>query len=197
MARVDITTPITEEQARQIQAGDEVYLTGTIYTARDAAHKRMVEDLAAGRGLPFDPKGAVIYYVGPTPPKPGQVLGSAGPTTSYRMDKFTPTMFEQGVKAVIGKGYRGDEVKASLVANAGLYFSATGGAGALLARAVVGAEVLAYEDLGAEAIRRLTVKELPVICIHDSHGGDQYYNGQSQWVKPDAMFKPKKAEAAE
>jgi fumarate hydratase subunit beta len=197
MAQIHLTTPLSPEQVRQIKAGDEVFLTGTIYTARDAAHKRMVEDLAAGKGLPFDPEGAVIYYVGPTPPKPGQVLGSAGPTTSYRMDKYTPTMLRQGVRAVIGKGYRSDEVKAALVECGALYFASTGGAGALLARTIKQAEVIAYEDLGAEAIRKLTVKDLPVICIHDASGGDQYYSGQSQWVKEDAMVKPKKPVAAE
>lgn len=197
MARHHITTPITPEQVQAIRSGDEVYLTGTIYTARDAAHKRMVDDLAAGKPLPFDPTGAVIYYVGPTPPKPGQALGSAGPTTSYRMDKFTPTMLRQGVKAVIGKGYRGDEVKAAFVECGGLYFASTGGAGALLAKTITEAVVVAYEDLGAEAVRKLTVKDLPVICIHDAFGGDQYYNGQSQWVKPDAMVMPKKPEAGE
>lgn len=197
MALIYLTTPISAEQAQQIKAGDEVFLSGTIYTARDAAHKRMVEDLAAGKELQFDPEGAVIYYVGPTPPKPGQALGSAGPTTSYRMDKFTPTMFQKGVRAVIGKGYRGDEVKAAIVASGALYFASTGGAGALLARTVEEAEVIAYEELGAEAIRRLTVKDLPVICIHDASGGDQYYTGQSQWVKEDAMVKPKKPVAAE
>jgi fumarate hydratase subunit beta len=197
MAKLYLTTPLTQEQVEAIRSGDEVFLSGTIYTARDAAHKRMVEDLAAGKGLPFDPQGAVIYYVGPTPPKPGQALGSAGPTTSYRMDKFTPAMLKEGVKAVIGKGYRGDEVKAAFVAEGALYFASTGGAGALLARAITGAQVIAYEDLGAEAVRRLTVKDLPVICIHDAHGGDQYYTGQSQWVKPDAMVMPKKPEAGE
>ncbi len=190
MAKIHITTPITEEQVRQIKAGDEVYISGVIYTARDAAHKRMVEDLAAGRPLPFDPQGAVIYYVGPTPPKPGQIIGSAGPTTSYRMDKFTPEMLKQGVKAVIGKGYRSDEVKKAFVEFGGVYLVSTGGAGALLARRIEEAEVIAYEDLGAEAVRKLVVKEFPTVCIHDTHGGDQYAQGQSQWVKPDAMFKP-------
>jgi fumarate hydratase subunit beta len=180
-----------------IKSGDEVVITGTIYTARDAAHKRMVDDLAAGRPLPFDPQGAVIYYVGPTPPKPGQALGSAGPTTSYRMDKYAPTLFDQGVKAVIGKGYRGDEVKSSIVKNRALYLVSTGGAGALLAKRIEAAEVVAYEDLGAEAVRKLTVTDFPTVCIHDAHGGDQYYTGQSQWVKPDAMVKPKKPEAGE
>ncbi|HWI60730.1 MAG TPA: Fe-S-containing hydro-lyase [Symbiobacteriaceae bacterium] len=197
MAKVFLTTPITDEQVRQVKAGDEVYLTGTIYTARDAAHRRMVDDLAAGKGLPFDAQGAVIYYVGPTPPKPGQVIGSAGPTTSYRMDKYTPDMLQHGVKAVIGKGYRGDEVKTGFTKYGAVYLVSTGGAGALLARTIEGAEVVAYEDLGAEAIRRLTVKEFPAICIHDAHGGDQYFAGQSQWVKSDALVKPKKPEAGE
>ncbi len=197
MAKVHITTPITEEQVRGIQAGDEVYISGEIYTARDAAHKRMIDDMAAGKQLPFDTQGAVIYYVGPTPPKPGQVIGSAGPTTSYRMDRYTNDMLSQGVKAVIGKGYRSDEVKAGLVKFGALYLVSTGGAGALLARTIEAAEVVAYEDLGAEAIRRLKVKEFPAICIHDAHGGDQYFNGQSRWVKADAMFKPKKPEAGE
>ncbi len=197
MARVYLTTPITADDVKVIRAGDEVYLSGTVYTARDAAHKRMVDDLAAGKPLPFDPTGAVIYYVGPTPPKPEQALGSAGPTTSYRMDKFTPEMLKQGVRAVIGKGYRGDEVKAAFIKYGGLYFASTGGAGALLAKAVEAAEVIAYADLGAEAIRKLTVKELPVVCIHDAFGGDQYYTGQSQWVKPDAMVMPRKPEAGE
>jgi len=197
MARVQLSIPISEEQVRQVRAGDEVMLSGTIYTARDAAHKRMVDDLAAGKGLPFDPTGAVIYYVGPTPPKPGQAIGSAGPTTSYRMDKFTPTMLEHGVKAVIGKGYRGDEVKAAFIEFGGLYLVSTGGAGALLARTIEAADVVAYEDLGAEAIRRLRVQNFPTVCIHDCHGGDQYYTGQSLWVKPDALVKPKKPAAAE
>jgi hydro-lyases, Fe-S type, tartrate/fumarate subfamily, beta region len=191
MARHYLTTPITPEQARAIRSGDEVYITGTIYTARDAAHKRMVEDLEAGRPLPFNPQGAVIYYVGPTPPKPGQAVGSAGPTTSYRMDKYTPTMLRQGVKAVIGKGYRGPDVKAALVENGAVYLAATGGAGALLAKRIEKAEVIAYADLGTEAVRRLTVKDFPTICINDAHGGDQYRDGQLQWVEPDAMVKPR------
>jgi fumarate hydratase subunit beta len=197
MAKVYITTPITEEQVQSVKAGDEVYITGAIYTARDAAHKRMIEDLEAGRSLPFDTQGAVIYYVGPTPPKPGQVIGSAGPTTSYRMDKFTPEMLRQGVRGVIGKGYRNDEVKAGFVQYGAVYLVSTGGTGALLARTIEQAEVVAYADLGAEAVRRLTVKEFPTVCINDASGGDQYYTGQSQWVKPDAMVKPKKPEAGE
>jgi len=197
MARVNLTTPLSDEQVRSVKPGDEVYITGEIYTARDAAHKRMTDDLAAGTELPFNAQGAVIYYVGPTPPKPGQVIGSAGPTTSYRMDRFTPDMLAHGVKALIGKGYRNDEVKAGLVKYGALYLVSTGGTGALLARTIDGAEVVAYEDLGAEAVRRLTVKDFPTICIHDALGGDQYFNGQSQWVKADALVKPKKPEAGE
>jgi fumarate hydratase subunit beta len=197
MARLQIRTPISATAIKEIKAGDEVILSGVIYTARDAAHKRMIEDLEAGRPLPFDPQGAVIYYVGPTPPKPGQVIGSAGPTTSYRMDKYTPEMLKQGVKAVIGKGYRGDEVKGAFVQYGGVYLVSTGGAGALLARRIEEAEVVAYEDLGPEAIRRLVVKEFVTVCIHDTHGGDQYFQGQSQWVKPDALFQPKKPVAGE
>lgn len=193
MATIHVTTPLTEEQIRQIHAGDEVIISGTIYTARDAAHKRMVEDLAAGKPLPFDPKGAVIYYVGPTPPKPGQVIGSAGPTSAYRMDKYTPEMLRQGVKAVIGKGYRNAEVKAALKENGAIYLVTTGGAGALIAKRIQEAELIAYEDLGAEAIRRLTVKDFPTVCIHGYDGGDQYTEGQSHWVKPDAMVKPGQA----
>lgn len=197
MARVHLTTPITEEALSQVKAGDEVYISGEIYTARDAAHKRLLEDLAAGRPLPFDPQGAVIYYVGPTPPRPGQVIGSAGPTTSYRMDAYTPTMLQHGVKILIGKGYRGDEVKEALVAHKGAYVVSTGGTGALLARRIEEAEVIAYEELGTEAIRRLVVTEFPTICIHDMHGGDQYSVGQAQWRKPDALVQPAKPQANE
>lgn len=190
MAKIHVTTPLTAEQISQIRAGDEVIISGIIYTARDAAHKRMVEDLAAGKPLPFDPQGAVIYYVGPTPPKPGQVIGSAGPTSAYRMDKFTPEMLHQGVKAVIGKGYRNEAVKAALQECGALYLVTTGGAGALMAKRIEEAEVIAYEDLGAEAVRRLVVKDFPTVCIHDPQGGDLYKEGQSKWVKPDAMVNP-------
>lgn len=197
MARVHLTTPITDEALAQVQAGDEVYISGEIYTARDAAHKRMLEDLEAGRPLPFVTQGAVIYYVGPTPPKPGQVIGSAGPTTSYRMDAYTPTMLENGVKALIGKGYRSDVVKEALVSYKGCYLVSTGGTGALLARRIEQAEVIAYEDLGTEAVRRLVVKDFPTICIHDAHGGDQYAAGQAQWRKEDALVQPAKPQASE
>ncbi len=176
-----ITTPLTDEVVAQIRAGDQVLISGKVYTARDAAHKRMVDQLERGEELPFDVRGQVIYYVGPTPPKPGQVIGSAGPTTAYRMDKYTPAMLAQGVKAVIGKGYRNQEVKDALVQYKGLYLVSTGGAGALLARTIAAAKVVAYEDLLAEAIRELEVQDFPTICIHDIHGGDQYSEGQKVW----------------
>lgn len=176
-----ITTPLTDEMVAAIRAGDQVLISGKVYTARDAAHKRMVEQLERGEALPFDPRGQIVYYVGPTPPKPGQVIGSAGPTTSYRMDKFTPALLAQGIKAVIGKGYRSQEVKDALVQHRGLYLVSTGGAGALLARTITEARVVAYEDLLAEAVRELEVKDFPTICIHDIYGGDQYAAGQKAW----------------
>lgn len=176
-----VTAPLSDEAVAAIRAGDRVLITGVIYTARDAAHKRMVESLERGEPLPFDPKGAVIYYVGPTPPKPGQVIGSAGPTTSVRMDKYTPAVLAQGVKAVIGKGYRSEEVKKALVQYRSLYLVSTGGAGALLARQIKAARVVAYEDLGPEAIRELQVVDFPTVCIHDIYGGDQYAEGQKAW----------------
>lgn len=176
-----LTTPLTDDMIAQVRAGDQVLITGKVYTARDAAHKRMVEQLERGEGLPFDVQGQVIYYVGPTPPKPGQVIGSAGPTTSYRMDKYTPAMLAQGVKAVIGKGYRGQETRDAFVQYKGLYLVSTGGAGALLAKTITAAKVVAYEDLLAEAIRELEVVDFPTICIHDVHGGDQYAEGQKAW----------------
>lgn len=193
MATLHVKTRISPEVARQIRAGDEVLLSGVIYTARDAAHKRMIEDLEAGRPLPFDPQGAVIYYVGPTPPKPGQVIGSAGPTSAYRMDKYTPTLLKLGVKAVIGKGYRNDAVKAALQEYGAVFLASTGGAGALLAKRIKEAEVVAYDDLGAEAVRRLVVEDFPTVCINDSYGGDQYIDGQRQYAQPDAMVKPGEA----
>lgn len=181
MAVHRVTTPLTPEVVAQIKAGDEVLISGVIYTARDAAHKRMVEDLAAGKGLPIPMEGAVIYYVGPTPPKPGQVIGSAGPTTSVRMDKYTPAMLEHGMKACIGKGYRSQEVKDALVKYKGLYLVSTGGAGALLAKQIRAARVVAYEELGPEAIRELVVEDFATVCIHDIYGGDLYAEGQKAW----------------
>lgn len=174
MAEYHLTTPLTDEDVAQLKSGDVVFISGTIYTARDAAHKRLVDALDRGEELPFDLKGAIVYYVGPTPPPPGRPIGSAGPTTSYRMDAYAPRLHSLGLKASIGKGRRNDEVKQALKDNTAVYFGATGGAGALLSQKIKAAEIVAYEDLGPEAIRALTVDEFPVTVINDSHGGELY-----------------------
>ncbi len=169
-----LTTPLTDEDVCKLVIGDVVLLTGTIYTARDAAHKRLVESLDKGETLPFDLKGALIYYVGPTPAPPGRPIGAAGPTTSYRMDSYAPRLHSLGLKATIGKGKRSDEVKAALTAHKAVYFGATGGAGALLSQCIKAARVIAYEDLGPEAIRELTVVDFPLLVINDTMGGELY-----------------------
>lgn len=169
-----LTTPLSDEAVEQLRIGDTVYLTGIIYTGRDAAHKRLVEALDAGQPLPFDPKGAVIYYVGPSPAIPGYAIGAAGPTTSYRMDSYAPRLMEQGLKGMIGKGMRSADVKKSMVEHKAVYLGATGGAGALLSVRIKEARVIAYDDLGPEAIRELVVENFPVIVINDCRGGDQY-----------------------
>lgn len=178
-----INVPIDTEEILKLNAGDYVYLTGTIYTARDAAHKRMYESLQRGENLPMEMKGNVIYYLGPSPAREGKVIGSAGPTTSSRMDKYTPALLELGLKCMIGKGKRSKEVKESIVQNGAVYFAAVGGAGALLSRAILSSEVIAYEDLGTEAIRKLTVKDLPVIVVVDSHGNDLYETAIKQYER--------------
>lgn len=178
-----ITLPLTEELARSLHAGDTVYLTGTIYTSRDAGHKRMCEALARGEQLPIDPMNATIYYVGPTPAKPGQVIGSAGPTTSGRMDAYAPTMLSVGARGMIGKGARLPEVVEAMKQYGGVYFGAIGGAGALLAKRIKEAELIAYEDLGAEALRRLYVEDLPVFVIIDSEGNNLYEEGRSAYLE--------------
>ena len=177
-----ITTPFTEEKVRGLKAGDTVLITGTIYTARDAAHKRLVELLDKGEALPIDVKDSIIYYVGPTPAKQGHAIGSAGPTTSYRMDAYTPRLLEQGLKGMIGKGLRNEEVITSMIKNKAVYFAAIGGAAALIGKAVKQAELVAYEDLGAEAIRKLTVVDLPVTVAIDSLGNNIYEIGQKQYL---------------
>ena len=178
-----ITLPLTEELARSLHAGDTVYLTGTIYTSRDAGHKRMCEALARGEQLPIDPMNATIYYVGPTPAKPGQVIGSAGPTTSGRMDAYAPTMLSVGARGMIGKGARLPEVVEAMKKYGGVYFGAIGGAGALLAKRIKKAELIAYEDLGAEALRKLYVEELPVFVIIDSEGNNLYEEGRKAYLE--------------
>lgn len=169
-----ITLPITKEFVCNLNSGDYVYLTGTLYSARDAAHKRMIETLAAGGELPIPIKNQTIYYLGPTPAKEGQVIGSAGPTTSTRMDKYTPTLIELGITGMIGKGKRSEAVIDAMKKYHAVYFAAVGGAGALLSKCIVKAEVAAYEDLGAEAIYKLEVKDFPVIVVIDDKGENLY-----------------------
>jgi fumarate hydratase subunit beta len=181
MATYNLTTPLTSEDTKQLQAGDTVLLSGTIYTARDAAHSRLVKLIEAGEELPFDLEGSVIYFVGPTPPKPGDPIGSAGPTTSYRMDSFSPTMLKHGSKGMIGKGKRSQEVKDACIEYDGIYFGATGGAGALLGKKITSAEVIAYPELGPEAVRKITVVDFPVTVVNDTHGNDIYQIGRTQY----------------
>jgi len=177
-----ITLPLTEEVARSLKAGDRVYLTGIIYTSRDAGHKRMCEALAAGEKLPIDPMNATIYYVGPTPAKPGTVIGSAGPTTSGRMDAYAPTMMSVGARGMIGKGARLPEVVDAMKKFGGVYFGAIGGAGALLAKCIKSAKLIAYEDLGAEALRELYVEDMPLMVIIDSEGNNLYELGREEYL---------------
>jgi fumarate hydratase subunit beta len=182
---IRLTTPITDEDVEKLKIGDRVLISGTIYTARDAAHARLVALLDEGKALPFDPKGQIIYFVGPTPPPPGRVIGSAGPTTSYRMDSYSPRLIAEGLKGMIGKGKRDDEVIAAMKKHKAVYFGATGGAGALIARRIKGAEVIAYEDLGPEAIRKLTVSDFPAVVVNDSRGGDLYKEGRRKFATTD------------
>ncbi len=169
-----LTTPLKKSDVAALKAGDEVALSGVIYTARDAAHLRMIEALASGRALPFEPEGQVIYYSGASPTKPGDVIGACGPTTSYRMDKMTPALLKRGVLGMIGKGDRSPEVIDSIVENGAVYFAAIGGAGALIASTVVSSEVIAYEDLGTEAVRKLEVKDFKVTVVIDAEGNNLY-----------------------
>ena len=172
-----LQTPLSDADLAELKAGDSVRISGVIYTARDAAHKNLVELIEKGKPLPLELKGQVIYYVGPTPAKPGGVIGSAGPTTSGRMDRYTPLMLEQGMKACIGKGLRSAEVKAALKKHKAVYLAAVGGAGALLSKRVLKSEVVAYPELGAEAIRRLEVADFPATVINDIYGNDLYEKG--------------------
>lgn len=182
-----ITLPLTEELAKSLHAGDRVLLTGTIYTSRDAGHKRMCEALEKGEKLPFDPADTTIYYVGPTPAKPGQVIGSAGPTTSGRMDAYAPTMMSVGARGMIGKGARLPEVVDAMKKYSGVYFGAIGGAGALLAKCIKKAELIAYEDLGAEALRKLYVEDMPLVVIIDSEGNNLYEDGRAEYLRKKEM----------
>ena len=182
MANVKITAPMSSEVARSLKAGDSCLISGVIYTARDAAHKRLCELVAEGKELPFPVKDSIIYFVGPTPAKPGQAIGSAGPTTSYRMDAYSPTMIACGQTGMIGKGKRGPEVVAAMKEHGAVYFGAIGGCGALLSKCIKKAEVVAYEDLGAEAIRRLEVEDFPAIVIIDSEGNNLYETGRANYL---------------
>ena len=177
-----ITAPLTLETVKDLKAGDSVLISGVIYTARDAAHKRLCELAAEGKPLPFDVETSVIYYVGPTPAKPGQVIGSAGPTTSYRMDAYSPTLIKLGQRGMLGKGKRGPEVVEAMKENGAVYFGAIGGAGALLAKCIKKAEIVAYEDLGAEALRRLEVEDLPAFVIIDCEGRNLYEEGRKEYL---------------
>jgi len=180
---IRVTTPMSREQARALKSGDSVLLSGVIYTARDAAHKRLCELVAEGKELPLDVKDSVIYFVGPTPARPGEAIGSAGPTTAYRMDAYSPTMIEQGQTGMIGKGKRNEEVIAAMKKHGAVYFGAIGGCGALLSKCIKKAEVIAYDDLGAEAIRRLEVEDFPVIVIIDSEGNNLYETGRKAYLE--------------
>lgn len=174
MPTYNMTSPLKDEDVAKLRAGDVVKLSGTIYTARDAAHKRLCDMLDNDEELPFELKGAVIYYVGPSPAPEGRPIGSAGPTTSYRMDTYAPRLHSLGVKASVGKGKRSPEVCKALQDYTGVYFGATGGAGALLSQCITAAKVIAFDELGPEAIRELTVENFPLLVVNDSHGGEQY-----------------------
>ncbi|APQ77346.1 Fe-S-containing hydro-lyase [Clostridium botulinum] len=181
--KIKINTPLTEDKIKSLKAGDMVLITGTIYTARDAAHKRLIDALEKGRNLPFEVKNSIIYYVGPTPAKPGMEIGAAGPTTSYRMDTYTPKLLNLGLKGMIGKGKRSKEVIESIVKNKAVYFGAIGGAAALISKSIKKSEVIAYEDLDSEAIRKLEVEDLPVTVIIDSKGNNLYEDGLKDYLK--------------
>ncbi|KMT22744.1 Fe-S-containing hydro-lyase [Clostridium cylindrosporum] len=182
---IKVTTPLTGDKIESLKAGDSILLTGYIYTGRDAAHKRMLESLDKGESLPIDITDETIYYVGPSPAKEGQVIGSAGPTTSYRMDSYTPKLLDLGLKGMIGKGIRNDEVIEYMKKNCAVYLGAIGGAAALTSKCVKSSEIVAYEDLGPEAIRRLYVENLPVIVVIDCKGRNFYEIGQNEYIKQD------------
>ncbi len=179
---IRITAPLSREAARTLKAGDSCLISGVIYTARDAAHKRLCELVEAGKALPLDIQDSIIYFVGPTPAKPGQAIGSAGPTTSYRMDAYSPTLIAQGLTGMIGKGKRGPDVVAAMKEHGAVYFGVIGGCGALLSKCIKKAEIVAYEDLGAEAIRRLEVEDFPAIVIIDSEGNNLYESGRAAYL---------------
>ena len=180
---IKITTPLTHEKVRELKTGDSCLITGTIYTARDAAHKRLCELIAQNKPLPLDVKDSIVYFVGPTPAKPGEAIGSAGPTTSYRMDAYSPDLIKLGQTGMIGKGKRGEEVIKAMKEHGAVYFGAIGGCGALLSKCIKKAEVIAYDDLGAEAIRKLDVEDFPVVVVIDSNGDNLYEQGPKNYLE--------------
>jgi fumarate hydratase subunit beta len=180
---IELLTPLTDQDVDRLEVGDTVLVNGVIYTARDAAHKRLIDLLETGQPLPVDLKGQVMFYVGPSPARPGRVIGAAGPTTSYRMDPYAPQLMRLGLKAMIGKGRRSQEVIDAMIAHKAVYLGAIGGAGALISQSIKAAEIVAYEDLGPEAIRRLVVENLPTIVINDCRGNDLYETGLCQYAR--------------
>ena len=181
---IDLKTPLENATIEKLKAGDKVRISGVLYTARDAAHKRLIEMVEAGNNLPFEVKGQLLYYVGPTPAKPGQVIGSAGPTTSYRMDTYAPTLIKMGLKGTIGKGSRSKEVIEAMKKYKAVYFAAVGGAAALIAKTVKNVEIIAFDDLGTEAIRKMEVENFPAIVVNDTKGGDLYDIGRDKYKIP-------------
>ncbi len=181
---IDLKTPLDNSTIEKLNAGDKVRISGALYTARDAAHKRLIEMVESGKDLPFDVKGQLLYYVGPTPAKPGQVIGSAGPTTSYRMDTYAPTLIKMGLKGTIGKGSRSTDVIEAMKMYKAVYFAAVGGAAALIAKTIKKVEIIAFDDLGTEAVRKMEVENFPAIVINDSNGGDLYNVGRKKYEIP-------------
>ncbi len=183
MSEIKVTTPLNEEVISKWRSGDKILISGIIYTGRDAAHKRLVELIDKGESLPFDVKGQIIYFVGPTPARPGRAVGSAGPTTSYRMDAYSPRLIEKGLKGMIGKGSRSKEVIEAMMKHRCVYMTAVGGAGALISRCIKSSEIIAYDDLGPEAIRKMKVENFPVIVVNDTSGNDLYQEGIKKYRK--------------
>lgn len=185
---LEITTPLSQETIESIRSGDRLFINGVIYTARDAAHARLIKLLDQGEDAPFELAGQIIFYAGPSPARPGKPIGAVGPTTSYRMDPYAPRLLEEGLKGMIGKGPRGKEVREAMIEFKGIYCVATGGAAALLSKCIKKAEIVAFEDLGPEAVRRLEVERLPVICVNDIHGNDLYEKARKEFAVSSKYF---------